>query len=363
MNRIYLDKLCEFTQSTYGNYDLINKNYNLENIINKTKQNISLNEKSSYLKHEFVELKNLVNDFKYDSMVLINPISWNLEENNSTSWYNFLNGLLSILNDNFINESNLQKKKILETADKMFRTKINFKNELNEKIIENICMLTNVNIVIINKFVKIYGLKNKKANKFVLIYNCGINLDEYYAIINWTKKYFEPDSEYVEYLKSLAKITNNELSNIKLEKIHNDNNDNDDKVNEIEYDLNSSNCKDSYKELDADENYALCMSEAIEQTTIDKKIIKKNKKIFIQIEKENDNIQNKQSSVFKKTELIDNNCIDEIIKLVKQSMSLEQMQLYALKLGISIFEGSTKSGKPKNKTKSELYVEIKNFKK
>ena len=40
-------------------------------------------------------------------------------------------------------------------------------------------------------------------------------------------------------------------------------------------------------------------------------------------------------------------------------MNLEQIQTYAIKLNISIFEGATKTGKPKNKTKSELIEKIK----
>jgi hypothetical protein len=42
-------------------------------------------------------------------------------------------------------------------------------------------------------------------------------------------------------------------------------------------------------------------------------------------------------------------------------MNLDQIQSYALKLGISIFDGSTKSGKPKNKTKSDLIDQIKEY--
>jgi hypothetical protein len=55
--------------------------------------------------------------------------------------------------------------------------------------------------------------------------------------------------------------------------------------------------------------------------------------------------------------------MEKICNDVKITMGLETIQSNALKLGINIFEGSTKSGKPKNKTKSELIEQIREFSK
>ena len=55
MNKIYLDKLCEFTLTTYNNYDFNNKGFNINEVIDSIKQNNSLNEKGVFLKHNFVK--------------------------------------------------------------------------------------------------------------------------------------------------------------------------------------------------------------------------------------------------------------------------------------------------------------------
>ena len=108
MNKIYLDKLCEFTLTTYKNYELNNKNFNLEDIIKEIKQNNSLNEKGIFIKHKFIELKLLVSFIEYDHLILINPLCFNLYGN--IEWFNFLNALLTVLNDDYLHENNLIKK-------------------------------------------------------------------------------------------------------------------------------------------------------------------------------------------------------------------------------------------------------------
>ncbi len=133
------------------------------------------------------------------------------------------------------------------------------------------------------------------------------------------------------------------------------------------------------------------ISEAVENTngvsknlnTKDiKKRSKKDKSVFVATQNKNDDSMEKQdkpnkeldneintvqessvflSSVFFQTEKINKKDIDEISNSLKLTMNLEQIQTRAIKLGISIYEGSTKSGKPKNKTKSELFEQIKEF--
>ena len=57
MNRIFLDKLCEFTATTYKNYQNgKDKEWNLEEQIETIKQNLSLNEKGIVNKFNYVEI-------------------------------------------------------------------------------------------------------------------------------------------------------------------------------------------------------------------------------------------------------------------------------------------------------------------
>ena len=402
MNKIYLDKLCEFTLTTYKNYELNNKNFNLEDIIKEIKQNNSLNEKGIFIKHKFIELKLLVSFIEYDHLILINPLCFNLYGN--IEWFNFLNALLTVLNDDYLHENNLIKKTILETADKTFKKKIMVDNIIDNfnNIIENICNLTNIKLFLINdNNIQIFN-DNYKTNKILVFYKHKI---EYYPVINWNQKYFNINSEFVNYLNQIKnelnlnnnpKIIINNLENI----INNNNNNNNKKKNKLNVtnklkkiinnideldeldDLDENNLeekniktKDYYEERIADKNYAIYISEAIDNNMDKKKKInisdtkKKNKKNIFVSQQSTQQIKNnlnndKDSSVFVKTEKIEKNNIkdiEEISLTIKSSMNLEQIQSYALKLNINIFEGSTKSGKPKNKTKSDLIEQIKQF--
>lgn len=452
MNKIYLDKLCDFTLTTYNNYEYINgnKNFNLEDFLNNIKQNQSLNENGIFFKHNFIELKTLTPFIEYDQLVLVNPLCFNIWGN--IKWFNFLNAILTILNDNYLHESNLIKKTILETADKTFRKKITISDNIDDQIILKVCELTNVSLIMISKDIKI-KLFNEKNNISKVIVMVNEN-KEYYGVFNWTKKYFETNNKFIQYLiDKSSEIVKYDKSNIEdkdkfinvinkkkkidinegIEKeIKNDKNDknnknllknkskkninsnifdfgedNDISDNECVYDndanLKENISKDKYEELHADENYALYISEVIDNNqyklneknkiSVDK-IKKKNDKDIFVLNKNNqdtkktngvnnngyenddennkikdnklsnyqDNcINNKETSIFKKTEKIVKKDIDKIANDVKMSMVLEKIQSYALKLGISIFEGSTKAGKPKNKTKTELVAEIKEY--
>jgi len=396
MNKIYLDKLCEFTSNIYTNYEILNNNFNICELINNIKQNNSLNEKGIFLKHNLIECKSVFSYIKYDQLILINPICFNLYGN--IEWYSFLNSLLTVLNENYLNEPNLIKKTILEIADKNYRQKIIFENTLNENNIKDVCILTNIILFCIKESdIKIYNYENNKTNNIKIIVLININ-NEYYPIINWNKKYFDINSNFISYL---IEITNNKtISQISKEKneilelinneeeiklINNEeeikliNNEEEIKLINNEEEIKLIN-KDSYKELTTKENYALYISEAIENNQNLKKQInisdskkkkKKDKNIFVlnQIDNTNNNLLNKntikikniETSTFIKTDKITKKDIDEISTKIKLSLNLEQIQSYAFKLGINIFEGATKTGKPKNKKKSELIENIKIF--
>ena len=458
MNKIYLDKLCDFAFTTYKNYEIVQKNYDFDDFVNNIKQNQSLNEKGIFLKHNFIELKTLFPDTEYDQLILINPICFNLSGN--VEWFNFLNTLLTIMNDSYLHESNLIKKTILETADKTFRKKIIISNNIDDKIISKVCELINVTLIIFSKQsekIKLFNYSDK-VNKIVVMVNVR---KEYFSVLNWNQKYFSLDSEFIKYL-----IDKNNYQNTQTIKFDDKNNDKNDeqqfikvinkknkknKKNIDEYldidkqiynksikstklsksskssksfklsnddifDFNSDDenfetnldtnlddgCinidmnnnkkldyveedntnKGTYEELQADENYALYVSEVVDNniknnkssSSTDKKKKRGDKNIFVtnkqeintqekqQLEKKiAEELDESQSSVFNKTEKINKKDIEEISNNIKSSMGLEFIQAQAIKLGISVFEGSTKSGKPKNKTKSELIDQIKEY--
>lgn len=447
MSKIYLDKLCNFALTTYNNYEHINKNFDFNDYINNIKQNHSLNEKGIFLKHNFIELKMLIPEIEYEQMVLINPLCFNLNEN--IEWFNFLNGLLTVLNDNYLHESNLIKKTILETVDKTYRKKINLLNCFDDKIINSVCTLTNITLILLNEQNKIKLFNyNNKINKIVIMVNFE---KEYFSLLNWNQKYYDLNSQFTKYLidkynnmelnkkneiqnpnpdpdpdpdsnpdsnsdskpdsnqeftvvinkkkkinigsnyinekkiKKSSKLNNNNMFDFNSDIEDIPNNDTNNITNNIQSNTNIAKelNKDTYKELQADENYAIYISEVIDNNTvnkkeniyIDKKKKKNNKNIFVTNKEEQeinktdkiitkDGIEefNEQgSSVFNKTEKITKKEIEKICNEVKITMGLETIQSNALKLGINIFEGSTKSGKPKNKTKSELIDKIREF--
>lgn len=432
MNKIYLDKLCNFSLTTYKNYEFNKKNIDFDDYINTIKQNQSFNEKGIFLKHNFIELKTLFPNIEYDQMVLINPLCFNLSGN--IQWFNFLNSILTILNDNYLHETNLIKKTILETADKTFRKKILIMDKINDDIINQVCELTNIILIMLTTQheIKYFNDKNINGRKKIIVMINDNN--EYFSVLNWKQKYYNSDSEFINYLmntndfnKNDNEINNNisdsefiNVINKKKKKIlinddiididdnnqkkikstkssksskstkfsnnifdfdDTDNDDIDDKFykNEdveenkyVEEDKNKIN-KGAYKELHADENYALYISEVVDDTekisnkNMKSKKKKKNDKNIFVVNKDDDNKNNmktnddKESSIFNKTEKITQKEINEIYNNIKLSMGLETIQSHALKLGISIFEGMTKSGKPKTKTKSELIKKIKEY--
>ena len=465
MNKICLDTLCNFALTTYKNYAFNNKNYDFNNFLNNIKQNQSLNENGIFLKHNFIELKMLIQDIENDQIVLINPLCFNLKYN--IQWFNFLNALLTLLNDNYLHESNIIKKTILETTDKIFQKKIVINNEFNDKIINEVCISTNIILIILTtqQEIKYFNDKNNSNISKIIVM---VNIDkEYFGVLNWKQKYYNKNSEFIDYLmnkKNLKKITIpetnddneqpfinvinkkkkiittdnniiNQIKPIKSTKLNNnmfDFNTEIDTDNEIDNDNNIDNKintvnnidnldkknitikkentmkkenNGTYEELQADVNYALYISEIVDNTDkiLNKNILttkkkkKNDKNIFVvnkndikkskdkskdkinkikcsnveeekTIDKESINKEsinkesiNKESLIFNETEKITKKDINEISSNIKISMGLEIIQAQALKLGITIVEGSTKTGKPKNKTKSELIEQIKQF--
>jgi hypothetical protein len=425
MNKIYLDKLCEFTHTTwknYGQFNLRDKDFNIEQQISIIKQNISLNEKGVSNKYNYIELSNIIPEIESDQLVLLLPIVWNINKNHE--WYYLLNSLLIVLNDDYMFNSSLLKKKTIETFDKTFRKKIVIDDLITEDIIEKIAKLTNITLIILtSKSKHIYNNKNS-SDKVVVLYKTDNVNYEYYPVINWTDKFFNKNDLFVKYLidfkfkadkkddddnnsvnsedivkekskknKSTKKKTNITIDEDKntISKIKNntDKSDDSDKSKKIE----KSNDNDFYEEVFTEANNAIFISEAVDnKESIVSSTSKKNddtkktkskkntKDIFVpnnnndkkSVKEEKDNDKNKNNdkdknvvveddSVFKKTEKINKKDLDLIKETVKITSSLGDLQKIALKLSIGIIQGATKSGKPKRKTKQELYDEIQEF--
>ncbi len=431
MNKIYLDKLCEFTHTTwknYGQFNLRDKDFNIEQQISIIKQNISLNEKGVSNKYNYIELSNIIPQIESDQLILLLPIVWNINKNHE--WYYLLNSLLIVLNDDYMFNSSLLKKKTIETFDKTFRKKIVIDDEITEETVEKIAKLTNITLIILtSKSKHIYNNKNSNDKAVVLYKTDNVNY-EYYPIINWTDKFFNKNDLFVKYLidfkfksdkkddddddndnksvnsansddkikektkknKSIKKksnITINEDKNT-ISKIKNntDKSDDSDKSKKKE----KSNDNDFYEEVFTEANNAIFISEAVDNKEsivsstskknddVKKTKSKKNTKdIFVpnnndkksvkeEKDKDNDkdndkdkNVVVEDDSVFKKTEKINKKDLDLIKETVKITSSLGDLQKIALKLSIGIIQGATKSGKPKRKTKQELYDEIQEF--
>lgn len=422
MNKIYLDKLCEFTHTTwknYGQFNLKDKDFNVEQQINIIKQNMSLNEKGVSNKYNYIELSSIIPEIDSDQLILLLPIIWNINKNHE--WYYLLNSILILLNDEYMFQSSLLKKKTIETLDKTFSKKIVIDDKITENIIEKVAKLTNITLIILtSKSKHIYN--NKTSNdKVVILYKTDNPVYEYYPVMNWTDKFFKKTDLFVKYLidfkfknskhdnsvdntedlddleketreidekikknkstKKKTAITIDEDKNT-ISKIKNKS-DNSDKSGES--DKSNKNNNDFYEEVFTEANNAIFISEAVDnKESIVSSTSKKNdetkkvkpkkntKDIFVpnvekksskedDKDKENKNKVVEEDSVFKKTEVISKKELNIIKETVKQNMGLDDLQKIALKLSIGIIQGSTKSGKPKRKTKQELYDEIQEY--
>ena len=350
---IYLDNLVDFSITTYNNlygqFIIYSKN-DIINEITKIKNNNSINEKGVFLPYSYIEVSSLL-DIEQNELVLIYPICFNIEDENQKEWYNFLNTLLLVLNPDYINQTNNLKKKYIESLNEQYENKnIKFINNINEKILKEITKITNINLIILNydNQSKIKIIDNNLSNKYIVIYKIN---NEYFPICNFNTKYYLENSKFIKYLKEKDNIKNDKIENINLIETKND----------------------YYDEFQTNEDYTLYVSEAVEQnkslqkiqeTNSDNKKKKKNdKNIFIpnKIDKSNINESNNDDSVFNKTDIINNNEVLKIYQSFKSTSKLEDIQNLALKIGLKVFAGSTKDGKPKNKTKSELIEDIKNY--
>jgi hypothetical protein len=410
MNRIYLDKIAEYTNNTYKTYNQFIKKNDLDDLVESIKQNNSLNEKGIFNKYNFIEINSIITDLEFNELVLISPLSYNIIDN--VNWYNLLNSLLLVLNNEYIHETNIIRKKILEVTNNIYNKKINILNNFTNEFLLKLSNISNISLIIINynnnKLLNVNMYENNDTMKYIVL--CRNN-NTIFPVINWEKRYYEKNSEFIKYLIKISDkiniIKNNEKENnekennkkkqnqkeevvIKDKNNQNDNNDNSDinkitslkknksktiteeKIEKIEKIEKKDDC---YEELVTNENYALYISEVtdnntkIKKTSSDSKKKSKNSKdIFIlkEIKEDENKIKEdenkKEESTFKKTEVISKVKIEELVNSIKKTSTLSDIQEIAIKLGIITVSGATKTGKPRNKTKSELIEEIQNKK-
>lgn len=123
MNRIFLDKLTEFSNTTYKNYQIVkDKDWDISEQIEIIKNNISLNEKGILNKFNYIDLNWIIPNIEYNELVLIYPLCFNIVEN--YEWVYLLNAMLIILNDEYLYKTNVLKKVIIETFDKTYKKRL-----------------------------------------------------------------------------------------------------------------------------------------------------------------------------------------------------------------------------------------------
>ncbi len=432
MNKIFLDKLCEFTSTTYKNYPVVkDKDFNINEHIELTKQNLSLNEKGIINKFNYVELNWLVPDITENELVLIYPLCFNTKE---YEWYCLLNALLIVLNDEYLYKTNVHKKVVIETFDKTYKKKINIPDKLTGELIEKIAKLTNITIIVLTFDINhIYNKKESSDHKYIVLYK---NNDEYYPVINWDNKHYKYSDYFIKYLINFIEERNknlkqkikeanekhktiekeienviqeaNEAEKLLIKKSKSKSNV---KIAEEQKEIEKETLKESKKEkaktdklnqfyeevVTNNDNYALYISEAVgdkdivtstskKNDDLTKKKTKKNSKDIFVVQKDskdvkdvkdvknvkdvkdvkevkdvNNNIIYEDDSVFVATEKITKKDIQNIKLILKASLTLPELQEIAQKLSINVVEGSTKTGKPKRKTKGELFDDIEKY--
>jgi len=300
---IQLHNLVEYTLNCYRDDNKHGPNKDIRKNLDKFKNNEIFN-------YNFCEL-NLFIDKNNDNitlndMVLISPIY------NEEYFYQCINCLLLIDNDDYINKNNFEK---LYKIKEIYNT-LNYK----DFDYENINTLFNnydYNLIVINDGVKIYS---NHYEKYIII----IKIDnEYFPLYNINNKYFNNNN-------LIIKEINNNYS-VKE----------DDKIECID--------------LQTYDDFKLEISEIEEK----EQKYKVSDTIFIC---EEDTKEITETEIFNKTCSLTKDDKLQLISLIKKSHSLEKIQEIAIKLDIPIISGIQKNGKPKNRKKDSIYNDIKDYK-
>ena len=307
---ITLKSLVNYTVNCY---------YNNINNINEEQTNDDLLNNRLF-NYKFISLSEVIKKKFVDEMVLISSI----EDNNI--YYQLINCLLLIDDDKYLDDNIYVKNNKIK----------NIYNEINttDNSYENFGMLFKkygYNMVVIeNEKANIFDYE---LNKYIIIVK--IKNGEFYPLYNINNKFYNKNTNIVK------KILNNEFQDAKKIKI-------EENLNKICIDDNNeNNDKVEYIDLETNNDYKLEISDNENETN-------KNDNVFI---------FNCDDEELKDKEINNNVSIDELLKNIKKSGSLEIMQQIANKLNISIVDGKYKNGNLKYRKKDELYLDIIEYKK
>jgi hypothetical protein len=289
---------------------------NLQNIIEyivPLSKNNNINGKKNKINIQ-KEIETLLTNQKKDDVIKYSYIDlYNIDIFSENHFNNFI--LLYPLNDSNEIDTFIHSF-LLVTNDKYIN--LSYREQINT--IQN--YTSNFNYNTFNKYYNYilindnkYIFKNHNSVKYLIF----IIIDnKYYPIINYLQKFYLQDSEIIQYIFNTLSKDNDEIS-------HNE-----------------------YMELETNNENMLNITEIKDDIVIEKSSKKQNKNIFI-LPKNNE-------------ESCSEDDLSKLIKSVKITMKLEELQKIALKLKIPIVSGETKTGNPKNRKKEELFTDIKNIK-
>ena len=374
---ISLEKLVEIIVKPYT---FVKNENDFDDMVEKHKILYSLSDVSQQIKYD---LTYGANSILFDELILISPICFKLDyvegyKLEYVSWFNILNSLLIVLNNDYVDADINNKKKILQMANnKCF----NMLTEDFDKDIEimyiNIVNIFMINLILVHDdAVNIYYSNDKIKNKYVVLLQ---KKELYHPVINFENRYWNVDNCFVQQLMSNSgsKIKYDKIKEIKeLQELkvfdtvmasssEKSSSNTESTIESIKMKENIK-CNSAYVEILTENENNKYISEVDnvtekrmkETNSSDKGKQRKNKNIFVPF-KTVDVCKKTEESVFKKTVCIDKKRILEINSNIKTGTKLEQLQEWAIELSIEIFGGSTKDGKPKNKTKNTLIDEIK----
>ena len=340
-NKLQLDKLIQFGNVTFDNYKkspILTEE--LQDKINKISILQTQNEANNLFKYNFVSLheivgKNLIASF--DPQILLNPMPFKNNEKNK-EWGYMLHAFLLILHDDYLSGNNYIKSNIFKLANETYSKNIEILEEpLNVEFIQKIANITGINLVIIDKNINIY--KNVRFNKWiVLIKLCN----QYFPLFDYDSKHFKNESNFVTYIQTIGTV--HVTDKLKKKK-------------EVPI--------EQYEEVPNNNESVPFISEknpevAVNHTKpIDKK--KNNKKIFITVAEQSPNKQHEQQQLEQETKNNIKKEIAEFLQSIKPSTKLEKIQEYAIKANIPVIHGTTKEGKPKNRTKQDLLQDLEKY--
>lgn len=346
-NKLQLEKLVEFSVATYNNYKINQTSILLDELKEKINKIIVLqsqNEDNNLFKYNYINLHQVLGKHiipNYDPMILLNPVSFKITEKNM-EWGYMLHAFLLLLHDDYLTKDNYIKSSIFRVANEKYKSAIMIPDEFDDNDIQKIANTTGINLVIIDDKNKINIYQNNKFDKWiVLIKLCG----QYFPLYDYATKYYTNNCNFIKYLQLLGTVIDvNKPIKLKLEQ--------------------------KYEEIQGSEEESIpFVSEKVSETSqyIKPKNTKKRgtKDIFIPTSPKltsNDNKEIQAPIPEEQNEMVDyKKMITEFLKTIKPTTKLEKFQEYAEKVGIKLYNGITKDGKPKNRTKQELQGELEKY--